>query len=415
MDYRRIVPANSFLGRYLTYMQSQETASVFDFYCGLWCISTACARFTYVSRPRAPVYLNLFLILVGESGVARKTTSVHTAASVIRPITGFDYPRGLLDAKVTPERLDLLLHDRSAEFGTAQLAIAVPELAVFLGTERYIAHMPTVLTDLYDCPTYREGGGTIARGGVVQRKVWVNLLSASTPIWLLRTVNPNVVEGGFTSRCYFIVSNTPKKRIPWPVDPDTDLFQDLCDDAKIIAAEAELRGPVTVHPTAVDVFSTWYNDRVHALDPFKQSFESREDAHVLRIAALLCINDGSWVIKRSHIHIAIRLTTAIKRDSANIFEDSELRTKYAQALDLIRSLLLSKGMDPIPRSELFRRCRHYVNNDEFHTLLEVMHEIGAIQRFHLQRDTGRPGEFIRGTQMILSKGLGESVLERFTV
>lgn len=415
MDYRRIVPPGTFLGRYLRYMQSQETASIYDFYCGLWCISTVCGRYAYVSRPRAPVYLNLFVVLVGESGVARKTTSIRVAGDVVRGIVGRDKEIGMLDAKVTPEKLDELLHERSLLRGTAQISIAVPELAVFLGTERYIAHMPTLLTDLYDCPSHREGGGTIARGAVMQKNIWVNFLSASTPVWLLKTVNPNVVEGGFTSRCYFIISNTPKKRIPWPEDSDKDLFQDICDDAKIIAAEAQLRGAVTVHPDAVRMFSTWYNDRIHALDPFKQSFESREDAHVLRLAALLCINDGSWIIKRSHINIAIRLTSAIKQDSGAIFEDSEARTKFAQALDVVRAALLSKGMDPIPRHRLFQKCRVYVSNDEFSTLLDVMHEIGAIQRFHLQKDQGgRPGEWVRGTQMIMSKGLGESVLERFS-
>jgi len=415
VDYKRIVPANSFLGRYLTYMQSQETAHVFDFYSALWCISTVCGRYAYVARPRAPVYLNLFIVLVGESGVARKTTSIRVAASIVRSIAGRDKAIGMIDAKVTPEKLDEILHDRSLLHGNAQMCIAIPELAVFLGTEQYIAHMPTLLTDLYDCPDVREGGGTLQRGSVTQKNVWINFLSASTPIWLLKTVNPNVVEGGFTSRCYFIVSNTPKKRIPWPEDTDKDLFQDLCDDAKIIAAEAQLRGSITVHPTAVGVFSAWYNERMHALDPFKQSFEAREDAHVLRIAALLCINDGSWTIKRSHINIAIRLTNAIKQDSGAIFDDTESRTKFAQALDIVRGSLMSRGMDPIARGRLYMKCRNYVNSTEFQTLLDVMHEVGAIQRFHLQKDHGgRPGEYIRGTQMILSKGLGESVLERFT-
>lgn len=413
MNYQRLVPANSFMGRYLAYMQSQETASVFDFYCGLWTISAVVGRTTHVARPRAPVYLNMYIVLVGESGVARKSTSIRVATTVARTIIGGDAPIGLLDAKVTPEKLDEILHDRTMEHMHASLAIAVPELAVFLGTERYTAHMPTLLTDLYDCPEAREGGGTIMRGAVSQRRIWVSFLSASTPVWLLKTVNPNVVEGGFTSRCYFIISNTPKKRIPWPVDADKDLLQDIKDDAKIIAVEAQSRGPIQMDPTGLDVFSTWYNEKDHALDPFKQSFESREDAHVLRLAALLAINDGSWIIKRSHVNIAIRLVKDIKESAGGIFENAEARTKYAMALDVIRSQLMSRGMDPMPRAALFRKCRNYIDNEAFMNMIEVLHEIGAVQRFMIQGEAGRPGEFIRGTNMILSKGLGETVLDRF--
>jgi len=356
----------------------------------------------------------MYLVLVGESGVARKTTSVKLATSVVRAVIGGQKSIGLLDAKVTPEKLEEILHDRTLTHGHSQLAIAVPELAVFLGTENYIAHMPTLLTDLYDCADEREGGGTIVRGEVSLRNVWMSFLTASTPVWLLKAVNPNVVEGGFTSRCYFVISNEPKKRIPWPEDADKDLFQDLQDDVKIIQVEAVVRGAIDVHPDAIRVFSNWYNTREHALDSFKQSFESREDAHVLRIAALLCINDGSWIIKRSHVNVAIRLVRELKDSSGGIFENAEMRTKYAQALDIVRAQLISRGMDPIPRHILNRKCRNYLSTDEFLTLIEVLHEIGAIQRFAVQGESGRPSDYIRGTQLLLSTKLGETVLERFT-
>ena len=132
--YDKLVPADSFLGRYLAFMRRQETAYAFDFWAGLWCISSACARNVYVARPRAPVYLNMYVMLIGDSGVARKTTSVHTAGNLIRQV----HAGGLvhcLDAKLTAEKLDDLLHDRTMEHGSGQLCMAIPELAVFLGTE----------------------------------------------------------------------------------------------------------------------------------------------------------------------------------------------------------------------------------------------------------------------------------------
>lgn len=403
------------MGRYLTYMQSQETAHIYDFWCGLWCISTACGRNAYVARPRAPVFLNLYIVLVGESGVPRKTTAVNTAARIVRGIVGGDNDVAHIDGKITPEALDALLHDRTMEHGSAQLCVTVPELAVFMGTERYIAHMPVLLTDLYDCPAIREPGGTLKRGAILQRNVWLSFLSASTPIWLLKTVNPNVVEGGFTSRCYFVISNTPKRSIPWPVEHDADLLRDLQDDMKIIHAEAKVRRGIHLQPQALEVFTEWYHGRDRALDPYKQSFQSREDAHVLRVAALLAVNDGTWVIRRSHIRFAIRLIHQIKEDSSRIFETSERVTKFATALDKIRGMLISTGMDPVPRHKLYMHVRSHLVHEEFITLIEVLHEIGAIQRFEFKSgDRGRPTDFIRGTNLLLSRGLGETVMERFS-
>jgi hypothetical protein len=300
------------------------------------------------------------------------------------------------------------------EHGNAQLCISVPELATFMGTERYVVHLPALLTDLYDCPDRYDSGGTIIRGKIHLRNVWLSFLSASTPVWLLKAVNPNVIEGGFTSRCYFVTSNEPKNRIPWPQENDAEMYQDLCDDMKIIAAEAAVRGPIQVDPTGIETFTKWYHGRRRAIDAFKQSFEAREDAHALRVAALLAINDGSWIIKRSHVYVGTRLMEMMKESSSNIFASTEARTKFAHALDAVRAALMSYGMDPVPRHKLYLKARSYVTNEEFLTLLEVMHEIGAIQRFTIAGERGRPADWIRGTDVLLSKGLGENVLDRFS-
>jgi len=415
MNYQRLVPANSFMGRYLSYMQNQETAPAYDWWTGLFCVSAACARRTYVDRPRAPVFLNLFVILVGESGIPRKSSAIAIAKMLVRSVIDTDAAIWHIDAKVTPEKLDATLHTRTMEHGTAQLCITVPELAVFMGTERYIAAMPVLLTDLYDCPSIREGGGTIERGGVMQRNVWVAFLSGSTPVWLLKTVNPNVVEGGFTSRCYFIVANKPKRRIPWPDRLDYTLWQDMKEDLQILRTEAERKGPITLTPEALAVYTQWYENRTHSLDPFKQSFEAREDAHVLRVAALLSINDGTWCIGRAHVRIAARLIAGVKDSGGALFENAEARTKFAVALDLVRTMLISAGMDPVPRHKLFQRVRGHLVAEDFNTLMDVLHECKAIQRFELEHDSGkgRRGEWIRGTQLLLAKRLGETVLERF--
>ncbi len=413
-NYDKLVPRDSFVGRYLSYMQNQETAHAYDWWCSLWCISAACGRRIRVARPRAPVFLNMFVVLVGESGRVRKSASVAMAGALVRNIT-LDTEMGFIDAKVTGEALDLMLHARALEFGSSQVCIIAPELAVFLGTEQYVANMPILLTDLYDCPTDRHGGGTIARGECVQRNVYVSLLGASTPIWLLKAVSPKVVEGGFTSRCLFITATEPKRSIPWPEDGDPALLQDIEDDLRIITAESHVRPSIELTPVALQLFRHWYAKRPRALDSFKQSFEAREDAHVLRIAALLCINDGSWVIDRQHLTTAIQLIGEIKEQSGTIFEGAETRTKIASGLDTIRSILVSAGMDPVAKSVLHRRCRYTLNNTEFQSMLDILHEIGAVQRFELAAETrGHPTEYVRGTELLLARGLGEQVLEKFT-
>jgi hypothetical protein len=356
----------------------------------------------------------MYLVLIGDSGIARKTTSVSTAGNLVRAtLEGSDV--GYLDAKTTAEKLDDLLHERTMDTGSAQLCIAIPELAVFLGTERYTHNMPTLLTDLYDCPSHRHGGGTISRGACIQRDVWLSFLSASTPVWLLKTVNPNVVEGGFTSRCLFVISNQPKKRIPWP--DGTDAADDrawLLDDLRTIRTRATESNAIMLTDGGMATYQKWYRNRTQSFDAFRQTFEAREDAHVLRVAALLCINDDTWRIDHHHISKAIQLVQAAKQGSGSIFEGGAVRTKYSTSLDAIRSSLISSGMDPIPKYILARKCKRGLAIDEFNALLEVLHEIGAVQRFvDPLHERGRPAEYYRGTAGLMARGLGDQVLEKF--
>jgi hypothetical protein len=249
----------------------------------------------------------------------------------------------------------------------------------------------------------------------MQRNVWMSFLSASTHVWLLKTVNPNVVEGGFTSRCIFVLSNKPKHRIPWPDGSDTKDERDwLLHDLRTIRKRAGESDPIILTDGAMVTFRKWYNNRSHSYDAYRQSFEAREDAHVLRIAALMCVNDDTWRIDHHHIQRAIQLVASIKDQSSTIFEGTETRTKFAAALDSVRSVLISTGMDPIARYELTRKARRSLNHDEFNALLEVLHEMGAVQRFVTRTgERGKPGEYFRGTNMLLARGLGEQVMERF--
>src|SRR5690606_2971874 len=141
-------------------------------------------------------------------------------------------------------------------------------------------------------PSSRMGGGTIGRGKTEIRDVFLSFLAASTPTWLARAINPDVVEGGFTSRCMFIVSEQRKKRIAWPSakNEDTSWF---VEELQKIRQKAATVQRLDLTPGALKAFTTWYNNKTESRDPFSASFESREDAHVLRLAGYLAVDDGS--------------------------------------------------------------------------------------------------------------------------
>lgn len=410
-NYKKLVRPDTFIGRYLQFCDASETPYAYDMWTALWLLSVALGRGVVVDRPHAPVYLNLFLILVAESGVTRKSTAVRRAVKFARPLTGDDNP--LIESKITPEKLEWQLQEQTIEYGHAYNHIAIDELVTFLGKEKYVDKMPTLLTDLYDCPELRTGGGTISRGRTVLRNVYVNFLSASTPSWLLRAVNPDVIEGGFTSRVVFVVAEQPKRSTPWPVAPDEELRTRIADDLLSIKRKAVSVPSIKLNPLARSRFDAWYRRRELHRDTFRASFQSREDAHVLRLAALLCINDGAWEIQANHITNAIKIVTECREDGASIFEGTGSHTKIVLGLDALRDKLLANGMNGASQTELVMKLQRHMNAEHVKTALAIMHELGMVQKFEgIKLGPGRPKTIWRATRALADTKALDTIIER---
>jgi hypothetical protein len=418
MNYRSLVPDGTFLAEYMDYMDALETPRSYDFFTGLWLLSLAAGRRVYVDRPRAPVYLNFYAILVAEAGITRKSTAVRAATEIARKLLEDD-TIGLIEAKTTPEALEFMLSQRTEAHGCGQVAISVSELATFLGSEKYNMNMPALLTDLYDAPRQRIGGGTLSRGSYTTRDVFVSFLSASTPSWLRRAVNPDVIEGGFTSRCLFIHSEEPKRRIAWPDSQDDTTTQTMIN--RLVTLLGSLRTTATSTSTiaissgGLDRFSKWYKKRSVLLDPFTSSFQSREDHHILRLAALLSINDGTWQIQANHVTVAIKIITDVRDQAAKLFAGTGATSGVVIAIERMREQLIAAGDEGVPRSRIYLAVRSRIDSATFDAILDIMQELHMIQRFSLlTQQRGRPAEIIRGTAGLVDKRAISNVLSKIS-
>lgn len=409
MNYAKLVKPDTFIGTFLEYCKESETPQEYDFWTALWMMSVALGRDIVVERPGAPVYLNMYCILVAESGITRKSTAVRRAVKFIRGMCSEH--NLLIESKITPEKLEYDLALQTLEHGSARASIAIDELVKFLGREKYVETMPTLLTDLYDCPALRTGGGSLSRGRTTLRNVHLNFLSASTPSWLLRAVNPDVIEGGFTSRVIFVVAEKPKRSSPWPIEPSTELGEAIVLRLGELRNKAATVDSIRVSEGALKKFSRWYKSRKIKRDPFRASFHSREDGHVLRVAALLAANDDTWEIQNHHIVVAIRLVTQAREDGATIFEGTGTNSRIVLGVDALRDKLLAVGINGIKQSELTKALQRYMDAQHVRTALDIMHDLDMVQRFDgIQLGKGRPVTMWRAKQSLTSPKALDNVI-----
>lgn len=402
MNYNLVAPKDTFISDYMKYMQEVETSSSYDFWCALWAIGVGIGREVYVDRPRAPVYHNWYVVLAADSGTTRKSTAIRSIISIV----GSHPEINLITAKTTPTGFmeDLALRGQDTGVSTAHLAFT--EMVTILGQEGYMKPMVGLLTDFYDCPEERLGPGNFSHR-LNFKKLYVSFISASTPTWLATDINPSVIEGGFTSRVIFVVDERAKRLIAWPKKEDVDERERVL--AKYTGLINERRvGPIKINAKALSVFSSWYRKRDLHSDPFRSSFESREDDHILRLASCLCINDGTYEIQNGHIRKGIAVISDAK-DKANLIFGSSGNTevvKLGNSVELVRKHLVKAGMDGIPHSKLYYAVRGSLHIRDFRLLIKIMHEIGMINIY----ETGTKGRIYRANKSIEGVGVTQKVL-----
>lgn len=410
VNYKSIVPSGTFLHDFMQHMEGQETATVYDFWAGVWLLSCAVGRRVIVPRPRAPVFMNWYIVLAGESGVTRKTSAILAAKRVLEA-AAFD-DAVTINGKTTPEQLIELLRQQSDKTGSATANISVNEMISLLGKERYALGLPGLLTDLYDCVDNLHLGGTLARGEVRLQRPFVNLLTASTPTWLAKAINPDVIEGGFTSRTMFIAAERSKTRVAWPEErEDERVVGTLAASLRQIRSVGGRTPDLVVTAGGLKSFKDWYATRTFSKNSYLRSFESREDAHVLRLAGTLGINDGTWYIDAQKVKSAIRIIHECKEHGSLLFTLDAVANKVANAVDRLRSRLIRAGMEGVQQSMLYNHVRGYVTNEQFLTLLNIMHEMRMVQQFVDGGHIGRPSTIWRGTKLLAARNTIEQIMK----
>jgi hypothetical protein len=401
----------------MKYMSSQETPAIYDLMCACWCLSIAVGRECYVARPKAPVRLNMYLILSSDSGVTRKSTSVRIATNIVRNLLLVtDSKLLLIESKITTGQLQIELFNATKKHGYAHVAISASELAAVLSRSGGLSGLPALLTDLYDCPDTRTGGGTVMMGGGYNLKnVYASFISASTPSWLMRAVTPAIIEGGFTSRCYFIDGTSRKRSVAWPAEGDDSADRTrLVETLQQISSKTADLGKIELSSSAIKRFTKWYGSRPLHRDPYRESFEAREDAHVLRFAAYLTINDNRWFINTHDIETAITIVSRIKQDGMRLFSGTTVSKKDVRLVEKIKTYLIASGTDGASQSEILQSVRPTYKSEQVLSVLSVMHELDLVQKFEVPTD-GRPKTVWRATIYMSNHELYSEVVNKLGI
>jgi hypothetical protein len=351
---------------YLEYTSSQESPERFHTWSALSAISSALARKVFMYRGHYTLFPNQYVVLVSESARCRKTTAANIAVNMLKR-TGAD----MLVEKLTMQYLSKHLCEIAKKNGTGDSNISIysPELSNFLGSDAYNSGLISMLTSVYDCPETWEYR-TKNAGIDILKNVCVNILGCTTMEWMSQHLPGDTVEGGFTGRVIFVVSDEPKCRNAWPeLSQDELIMKDrLIHDLTQIA---KLRGVYTVTPEAKEFYTKWYETVKDPEDARLKPYYGRKGDHVLKVAIAFAASNGDeLLLTKEHIVLALNALMDVEQLMPHAFRGVAYSKTSKDADRILRHI--EKAKRPVLHSALLKQNYVYLNAKEF---AEVMHTL----------------------------------------
>lgn len=292
---------DDWLTSYLRYTENSEPPRTYHTWCGLSLIAGALQRKVNLQWGFETLYPNLFVVLVGPSGKARKGVALGIAKEMLTNVPG---------VSVAPEsssREALVLAMKRANINytdpdTGQIkfhcsiAAFSEELSVLLGQKdiKLLAN----LTDWYDSKNtwvYE----TVGRGRDALEGLCVTLVGATAPDWLQSMLPQEAIGGGFTSRVIFVVEERKGKTVPKHIltQEEIELGESLRRDLERIN---NLRGAFTFTPAGERAYVEWYEEQDARLnrgdlavsDPRFSGYCERRTTHIRKLMMLLSASRG---------------------------------------------------------------------------------------------------------------------------
>lgn len=286
-------------------------------------------RKVWLERGYYLLYPNLYVFIIGRSGLVKKSTTMGVAVSILKEIETVS----VMSERLTASSLISQLCSAQKEF--EWYGQKIPQAAVFSYASELSVFMTEVfgsiielLTTFYDPTDHKKPWiyKTVGKGTFTIHGPCLNLLGGSTQAWLTRCIPTNEMEGGFASRVIFVVENGgPSKLVAWPqVNEDMQAHrQKIVEDLREIS---NLIGPMQVTDSARKYFEKWYEHHMREVLPINQDsriagYMGRKGDTLLKLAMVRSVSKSNdKVVSQSDLEWAGAHLEVVERDMRTAFD-----------------------------------------------------------------------------------------------
>lgn len=322
---------DNWIDGYVKYLENTESPDLFKKWVAISSVAAVMKRKCKIEwHQHKDTYPNMFVVLVGPAAIG-KGISMGPAEDMlaelgVRTSAQSTTPQALIEEMISGRKAE--------ESEDSCLTIFSQEFSVFLGKQNH--DLIAMLTNWFDCPNHWSYM-TKARGEEKIVNLYLNVIGATTPGILQKTLTEDAISGGFTSRVILVFSDVESKIIPIPAvnNPGKELYTKLLLDLQRIG---EMHGYFRVTQEVVDLWVEWYV-RQKKEAPFKThkqlcEYTGRRPMHLLKLMMIYsAARSDEMIIREEDFKNAWDCLRETESQMANAFRGYG-RNELAQFVEL---------------------------------------------------------------------------------
>ena len=372
---------------YIEYTEETESAPIFHRWMALSMIGAALRKKTWISLGRIKVFPNLYVVLVAEPGIARKTQAINYGVEILSEIPQITLSADATTPQALLEDLELSADDAQMPDATmlrhSSLNIVSKEFESFLGQKKDNTKMLVILTDLFDCQEIPWKYRTKHSKSNIIPSVFLNLMGATTPEGLANSLPSAAIGSGLTSRIIFIWASRGGGKQPYPemTEKMELLKRHLIHDLSVIA---RVSGNYNFTPECKELWAEWYlkyDERDPARvckDPSFNGWYSRKPMFILKMAHLFTVCKHSEpAIDWSEIQRSIRELASAEELMGQTFA-AVGRSEVTADVNLLMSII--KQRRAISEQDLLRMVWRDMDSKKFDIVVTTAIRTGRVMR-----------------------------------
>jgi len=386
------------LGGYINFTKETESAAIFHKWVGISMLASALRRKVHFHFGRIRVYPNLFIVLVAEPGIARKTQAISFGEDILNEVEGVNISADAITPQALLEDLeeaqdDALMPDNTT-FRHSSLSILSGEFESFLGQKKENTKMLVTLTDLFDCKSRPFKYRTKHAGTNVVPHVFLNLLAATTPESLANCLPSSAIGGGLTTRMIFLWADDKEKKVDVPVLTKRmrELKLLLIQDLSIIA---RIAGAYTFSKESREWWADFYAS-YHERDPARickdpafNGWYSRKPLFMLKIGTILSASrQNERKVEVKDFELALHHLEEAESLMGKTFV-AVGRSDITADVDLVRNIV--QRYNTISENKLLHMVWRDVDSKKFDNVISTLIRSGDVKR-HYTDPSGKKQE-----------------------